>query len=118
MNKHLNSLRNTAGMRAAVLRRSEDARCRAEAAINALVENCEPVNFNTVARRAGVTNAYLYSKPDLRAKIQLLRSPVVATPVVESLRVALVERDKRIDELEHLVSTLKRRLAAARQHRV
>jgi hypothetical protein len=65
--------RNTAGLRSAVLRRVEDARARAEAAIEALVREDRPVNFNSVAAQAGVTRAYLYTHENLRERITSLR---------------------------------------------
>jgi hypothetical protein len=65
--------RNTAGLRSAVLRRAEEARARAEAAIESLVRDNRPVNFNTVAARARVTRAYLYTHTSLRERIISLR---------------------------------------------
>ena len=65
--------RNTAGLQSAVLRRAEDARTRAEAAIEALVRENRPVNFNSVAARARVTRAYLYAHRRLRERIITLR---------------------------------------------
>lgn len=65
--------RNTAGLRSAVLRRAAHARARAEAAIEALVREDRPVNFNSVAARAGVTRNYLYTQPVLRERIISLR---------------------------------------------
>lgn len=79
--------RNTAGLLAAVHARADEARTRAEDAIDALILERATVNFNRVAARAGVTKAYLYAHEDLRERIEKLRSPRVA-------------RDRRIAELE------------------
>ena len=65
--------RDTTGLEAAVRQRVEEARTRAEAAIDALVRERSPVNFNTVASRAGVTRAYLYAHDTLRERISSLR---------------------------------------------
>lgn len=65
--------RNTAGLMAAVQDRVQDSLARTETAIEALVRENKPVNFNTVAARAGVTRAYLYSRRELRERIVSLR---------------------------------------------
>ena len=65
--------RNTSGLVAAVRARSDDARARTLAAIEALVAERRTVNFNTVAARAGVTKAYLYAHADLRDRVAGLR---------------------------------------------
>jgi hypothetical protein len=80
--------RNTAGLIAAVGARSDDARSRTLAAIDALVAERATVNFNTVAARAGVTKAYLYAHADLRDRVAALR-------VRQS-----GDRNRRIAELE------------------
>jgi hypothetical protein len=65
--------RNTAGLVAAVRDRVQDSLARADRAIESLVREDKPVNFNSVAARAGVTRAYLYSRPELRDRIVRLR---------------------------------------------
>ena len=46
----------------------------AEQGIRALVKRGEPVTFQAVQREAGVSHAFLYGNPDLRARIEHLRS--------------------------------------------
>jgi len=65
--------RNTAGLAAAARERVERAFERAERAIELLRRENARVNFNTVARRAGVTRGYLYTRPELRSRIERLR---------------------------------------------
>ncbi len=89
--------RNTAGLLAAVHARAEEARSRAEAAIESLVREHEKVNFNTVAARAGVTKAYLYAHEDLRERISGLRRPAPSA-------------DRRVVELEAEVRRLQAEL--------
>ena len=91
--------RNTAGLLAAVHARADEARVRAERAIEALVRERTTVNFNTVAARAGVTKAYLYAHDDLRDRISGLRKPAPSA-------------DRRVAELEAEVRRLQRELEA------
>ncbi len=65
--------RNTAGLMAAVRDRVQDSLARTDRANEALLRDNKPVNFNTVSARAGVTRAYLYSRPELRERICNLR---------------------------------------------
>ena len=60
-----NWVRNTAGMMADAKSRKEQKRTSVENAIAALQREQMPVNFNTVAKAAAVSKAYLYSHPDL-----------------------------------------------------
>ncbi len=53
--------RNTTGLAARANLRKERKRQGVEGAIAALLREQRPVNFNTVAKAAGVSKAYLYS---------------------------------------------------------
>ena len=64
---------NTAPLIAAARRRSQQARRAAIAALRHMDKTGEPVNFEAVARKAGVSRSWLYTQPDLRADIQRLR---------------------------------------------
>ncbi len=46
----------------------------AEQAIRVLVKRGQPVTFQAVQREAGVSHAFLYSHPDLRGRIETLRT--------------------------------------------
>lgn len=59
---------------AASKRRHHVTRARAEQALLALASTSEPITFAAVARRAEVSTDFLYSQPDLRAKINDLRA--------------------------------------------
>ena len=65
--------RNTAGLMAHAKNRKAHKRKGVEDAIAALLHEQKPVNFNTVAKAACVSKAYLYSQPDLRERIEALR---------------------------------------------
>jgi len=61
-------------LRNAARRRSADAVARARAAIDELTFSGEQVSFQAVARRAGVSRQWLYTRPELRAEIERLRA--------------------------------------------
>ncbi|MYV29121.1 transposase [Rhodococcus sp. DSM 6344] len=59
---------------AAARARHTETRARADAALLALSNAGEPVTFAAVARRAKVSTDFLYNQPDLRTKINDLRT--------------------------------------------
>lgn len=61
-------------LRNAARRRSADDVARARAAIDELTRSGEHVGFQAVARRAGVSRQWLYTRPELRAEIERLRA--------------------------------------------
>ncbi len=65
--------RNTSGLRAHAQQKAQEARVRVSEAIDGLLKEEKPVNFNSVAKAAGVTKSYLYSEAALRARIEALR---------------------------------------------
>ena len=56
----------------------------AEQGIRALVKRGEPVTFQAVQREAGVSHAFLYGNPDLRARIEHLRARARPNPTPAS----------------------------------
>jgi hypothetical protein len=58
--------RNTAGLVAHAKLRKEQKSKRVEEAMTRLLRDHQVVNFNTVAKAAGVSKAYLYTQPLLR----------------------------------------------------
>ncbi len=70
---------------AAARAKSQAKTTAAEQAIRALVKRGESITFQAVQREAGVSHAFLYNNPDLRARIEHLRArptpdPPTATP--------------------------------------
>ncbi|MFG3028975.1 DUF6262 family protein [Streptomyces sp. NPDC048253] len=57
----------------AARRRSEYTRSKAVQALRSLDAAGEPITFEHVAKRAGVSRSWLYTQPDLRAEIEQLR---------------------------------------------
>jgi hypothetical protein len=116
--------RNTTGMIAHAQARREQKRKGVEGAIAALLREQKPVNFNTVAKTAGVSKAYLYSQPDLRERIEALREQAVEHRVREraayspgktdaSKDLVILAKDRRIKELEAENRQLQRQLKTA-----
>jgi len=79
--------RNTTGIAAHAQARREHKRKGVEDAIATLLREQKPINFHIVAKAAGVSKAYLYSQPDLRERIEVLRQQSV-----EQRRVCLAKR--------------------------
>jgi len=104
--------RNTTGLATYTRQRKEQKHKQVEEAIVALLREHRAVNFNSVARAAGVTKAYLYSQPDLRERIEALRQQEIELAVRErvdrsapgktdaSKDLVILAKDRRIKELE------------------
>lgn len=66
--------KRVAVLTAAAREKSQAKTKAAEQAIRALVKRGEPITFQAVQREAGVSHAFLYNNPDLRARIEHLRA--------------------------------------------
>jgi hypothetical protein len=88
-----------------------------------LLRENKPINFNTVAQSADVTKSYLYTKADIRARIEALRvSPIPPTQprsllsherTEASKDLLLAAKDRRMKALEEENSRLKEDLKKA-----
>ena len=116
--------RNTAGLVANAHQRKEEKRKRVEEAITRLLREHQLVNFNSVAKAAGVSKTYLYSQPQLRDRIEALRQqereqtvrervarPTGKTDAAKDL--VILAKERRIRELEEENRKLKQQLKAA-----
>lgn len=65
---------NISGLLAHAQRKSEAAQQRVHQAIDQLLREQQPVNFNTVSKAANVTKSYLYAHQDVRERIEALRT--------------------------------------------
>ena len=72
--------RRTAVLTAAAKAKSEAKANAADQAIRRLVKRGEPVTFQAVQREAGVSHAFLYGNPELRERIERLRSQARPKP--------------------------------------
>jgi hypothetical protein len=116
--------RNTTGMTAHAQKRKEQKRKGVEDAITARLREQKPINFNTVAKAAAVSKAYLYSQPDLRDRIEALRQQGVEQAVRERITrstgktdasrdLVILAKDRRIKELEAENRKLQQQLKVA-----
>jgi hypothetical protein len=116
--------RNTTGLAVHAQRRKEHKRKGVEGAIATLLREQKPVNFNTVAKAATVSKAYLYSQPDLRERIEALRQQEVEQQAREraarptgktdaSRDLVILAKDRRIKELEAENQKLQQQLKVA-----
>src|SRR5437016_8920779 len=105
-------------------RRREQKRKGVEDTITALLREQKLINFNTVAKAATVSKAYLYSQPDLRERIEALRLQGVEQMVREratrspgktdaSRDLVILAKDRRIKELEAENQKLQQQLKVA-----
>jgi hypothetical protein len=116
--------RNTAGLVAHAHQRKEDKRKRVEAAITRLLREHQLVNFNAVAKAAGVSKTYLYSQQQLRDRIEALRQQEREQMVRERVAhptgktdagkdLVILAKERRIKELEEENRKLKQQLKGA-----
>ncbi len=116
--------RNTAGMTAYAHHRKEQKRKGVEDAMTALLREQKPINFNTVAKAACASKAYLYGQPDLRERIEALRQQGVEQMIRErvtrspgktdaSRDLIILAKDRRIKELEAENRKLQQQLKGA-----
>ena len=104
--------RNTSGMVSHAHRRKEEKRKHVEEIIAQLLRQQQAINFNSVAKAAGVSKAYLYSQTDVRERIEALRQQAMEQAVREraarstpgktdaSKDLIILAKDRRIKELE------------------
>jgi predicted Zn-dependent protease len=72
--------RRTAVLAAAARAKSDAKAEAADQAIRRLIRRGEPVTFQAVQREAGVSHAFLYGHPGLRARIEQLRAQARPRP--------------------------------------
>jgi Ribonuclease G/E len=72
--------RRTAVLAAAAKAKSHAKAEAADQAIRRLIRRGEPVTFQAVQREAGVSHAFLYGNPELRARIEHLRDQARPRP--------------------------------------
>ena len=116
--------RNTAGLVAHAHQRKEEKYKRVDDTITRLLRGHQTVNFNSVAKAADVSKAYLYSQQDLRERIEALRLQEVEQAVRErtihstgktdaSRDLVILAKDRRIKELEAENRKLQQQLKVA-----
>ena len=98
--------RRVAVLATAAKAKSEAKTKAAEQAIRSLVKRGQPITFQAVQREAGVSHAFLYSHPELRARIERLRAQARPAPVQAG---AADSADTLVQTLTIQISQLKKR---------
>ncbi len=124
MSKQKTWSRNTSGLAAHARQRSEEKQKRVDEAITRLLREQQAINFNSVAKAAGVSKAYLYSQPLLRERVEALRQQEteklvrgrvarMAGKTEASKDLVILAKERRIKELEEENRRLKKDLQVA-----
>lgn len=102
----MNWKRNTTGLKVAAQKKRLNAFAKTEAAIKQLLQQRQPITFEAVAERAGVTRAWLYKQPDLKERITYLREQSMPKPP-KSRRASENSKDAIILTLRRQVKDLR-----------
>jgi len=116
--------RNTAGLVAHAHQRKEEKRKRVDEAIIHLLREQKANNYNSIAKAADVSKAYLYSQPQLRDRIEALRQQELEQTIRKRVAhptgktdagkdLVILAKDRRIKELEAENCRLKKELQVA-----
>ena len=65
--------RETKGIKAHAKKKSEEAYKRVDSALREMALNKEPINFNTVIKKANVSKGFVYQHEEIRQRIEKLR---------------------------------------------
>ncbi len=109
-------IRNTAGLRAAAKMKHQRACGRVDNALEQLLRDHHPVNFNVVAAMANVSKAFLYNYyrheiEVLRQRSSAARSRVPRSQVTDASKdVIIAAKDRRIAELQREVKELRQQI--------
>lgn len=78
---------------------------RVDEAIKRLIALQEPINFNSVSKESGVSKATLYNHPNVRERIERLRSQQEQLPTTKQLK-----RGRTEDTKDAMIQSLKSRM--------
>jgi len=116
-------IRNTQGIKEYAKKKKEETEKKVKDTIYRLVREKYPINFNTVAKEAGVSKAYLYKNQEIRKLIEELRAKQEGLRSPKQMKVNMTEgnkdaiiaiKNKRIKELEEENRRLKEELERLR----
>lgn len=116
--------RNTTGLVANAHQRREEKRKRVEEAIIRLLRDHRAINFNSVAKAAGVSKTYLYTQTLFRDRFEAIRQQEREQTVRERVAyptgktdagkdLVILAKERRIKELEEENRKLKQQLKGA-----
>ena len=108
--------RETKGIKAHAKKKSEEAYKRVDGALREMALNKEPINFNTVMKKANVSKGFVYQNQEIRERIEKLRDSqkgikpkqVKDKMTDNSKDILLAAKTKKIKELEDENKNLKK----------
>ena len=114
--------RETKGIKAHAKKKSEEAYKRVDNALREMALNKEPINFNTVMKKANVSKGFVYQNQEIRERIEKLRDSqkgikpkqVKDKMTDNSKDILLAAKTKKIKELEDENKNLKKELEVLR----
>ena len=114
--------RETKGIKAHAKKKSEEAYKRVDSALREMALNKEPINFNTVMKKANVSKGFVYQNQEIRERIEKLRDSqkgikpkqVKDKMTDNSKDILLAAKTKKIKELEDENKNLKKELEVLR----
>ena len=114
--------RETKGIKAHAKKNSEEAYKRVDSALREMALNKEPINFNTVMKKANVSKGFVYQNQEIRERIEKLRDSqkgikpkqVKDKMTDNSKDILLAAKTKKIKELEDENKNLKKELEVLR----
>ncbi len=114
--------RETKGIKAHAKKKSEEAYKRVDNALREMALNKEPINFNTVMKKANVSKGFVYQNEEIRKRIEKLRDSqkgikpkqVKDRMTDNSKDILLAAKNKKIKELEEENKNLKKELEVLR----
>jgi len=98
--------RNVDGLRAASVRKHEEAERKVDNAIHGLLRAGERITFRRVATVATVSTGWLYAQPDVKERITRLRGQLADTPSPSTERASDASKDAMVRALRQRIGTL------------
>ncbi|SMQ77501.1 hypothetical protein SAMN05444673_2830 [Bacillus sp. OV166] len=96
-------------------KRKKETFDKVEEAIKRLIKNSKDINFNSVAKEAGISKATLYNNPQLKERIDFLKKQTEKTYIIgriqrdENNQKAIIDSLKRrIEKLEKKIKVLEK----------
>lgn len=78
---------------------------KVDEALKRLIRANGSINFNSVAKEAGVAKATLYNQPELRERIEILRQQQTQAPTAKQIK-----REMNGNNKDALIESLKRKI--------
>lgn len=107
---------NVSGLLGKAREKKEKTHQKVDQTIKQMIRTQQKINFNSVAAHAQVSKTYLYKNPDIKARIEHLRSQQEGIPSVKQVKRNVSDQSKdviiaslrnRVKELEKETKELK-----------